>query len=143
MKDGYCVSCPNKCKWNEHTNLPYQWVFNDVSETKTYADVKSKYEAACQKKMSTEGVLSCLQRELDGVKNELKKDVEDIAARLKRLDEIALRSNAFTAADYIQCMISAEMTEKKPGFNERITSLRSLLQGATLVEKIRTGQSVV
>jgi len=40
--NGFCTSCPRKCKWNEHTNQPYHWVFKDVTEARTYDDIKKK-----------------------------------------------------------------------------------------------------
>jgi len=93
--------------------------------------------------MSTEGVLLALQAELDQIKSDLKKDINTITACLQRLDQIALRPDAFTSMDYIEhTYIQAEMKEQKPGFQERIESLNSLLDRARVVQKIRAGESI-
>jgi len=140
-REGLCVSCPLKCKWDLHLNQNYHWIFKDVMETKTYDDLKSKYETALKMKLSTEGVIKALQSDLNQTADDLNQDIEKITACLKRLDQIALRPDAFSTTDYIELMIQAETKEKKPGFKERIKSLNSLLQKANVMNKIRTGQA--
>jgi len=141
-KDGMCKSCPLKCKWDLHLNQNYHWIFQDVTETRTYDDVKKKYEEAVQHKLSTEGFLQELERELEQIKFDLKSDIKTITACLQRLDRIALRPDAFTTTDYIELMIQAEEKEKKSGFQDRICSLNSLLDNARVVQKIRAGESI-
>jgi len=141
--DGLCKSCPLKCKWDLHLNQNYHWVFQDVTENRTYSEILKKYQDAIQRKLSTEGVLLALESELEQSKYDLKLDINTITACLQRLDQIALRPDAFSATDYIQLMILSETKEKKPGFQERISSLDSLLEKANLVKKIRAGKSVL
>ncbi len=142
-RDGFCKSCPLKCKWDLHLNQNYHWIFQDVTETRTYEEILKKYEEAVQRKLSTEGVVHALESELEQIKYDLKLDITTIAACLQRLDEIALRPDAFTATDYIRLMIQSETKEKKSGFLERISSLESLLDKAEMVKKIRAGESVL
>lgn len=142
-KDGRCKSCPLKCKWDLHLNQNYHWIFQDVTETRTYEEILKKYEQAVQHKLSTEGVLQALECELEQIKYDLKSDINTITACLQRLDQIALRPDAFTTTDYIELMIQSETKEKKPGFQERIRSLNSLLDKARVVMKIRAGESVL
>lgn len=143
-RHGLCKSCPLKCKWELHLNQNYHWEFQEVTETSiTYEDILKKYEEAVQHKLSTEGVLQALGSELEQIKFDLKLDINTITSCLKRLDEIALRPDAFTATDYIALMIHAETKEKKPGFQEQICSLSSLLDKAKMVNKIRAGKSVI
>ena len=141
--DGLCKSCPMKCKWDLHLNQNYHWVFQDVTESRTYSEIREKYEEAVQHKLSTEGVLQALESELEQIKYDLKSDINTITAHLKRLDQIALRPDAFTTTDYIELMIQSETKEKKSGFQERIKSLNLLLEKSQLVKKIRAGESVV
>jgi len=142
--DGLCKTCPLKCKWDLHLNQNYHWIFQDVTESRTYTEILKKYEDAFQRKLSTEGVLHSLESELEQIKYDLKSDINTITVCLQRLDQIALRPDAlFTATDYIQLMILSEMKEKKPGFQERISSLDSLLERAKMVKKIRAGESVL
>ncbi|XP_075444365.1 uncharacterized protein LOC142487989 isoform X2 [Ascaphus truei] len=55
---------------------------------------------------------------------------------LKRLHEIALRSNPLSATEYMDLMIQAEEQEAKPGYQERIKFLRDVREQAELIEKI-------
>ena len=142
-EDGLCKACPLKCNWDLHLNQNFHWIFKDVTETKTYEEIKNKYEDAVQKKLSTQGVLKALEAELEQIKYDLNVDIRTIADCLRRLDQIALRPDAFTATDYIELMIKSETKEKKPGFQERIDSLHSLLDKAAVVRKIRAGESVL
>jgi len=142
-EDGLCTACPLKCSWDLHTNQPYRWEFKDVKQTRTYREVKKKYEEALQKKLSTEGVLQHLGWELDQIKLELNQDIEQITGCLRRLDRIALRPDAFTSTDYIELMIQAEMKEKMAGFQDRIQRLESLLSKARVMQKIRAGKSII
>ena len=130
-----------KCKWDLHLNQNYHWKFQDVTECRTYEEILKKYEEAVQHKLTTEGVLKALESELEQIKYDLKLDINTITTCLQRLDQIALRPDAFTTTDYIELMIQAETKEKKPGFKERIKSLNSLLQKANVMNKIRTGQA--
>lgn len=139
-KDGLCKVCPKNCKWDEHLNQSYHWVFKDVSETKTYEEIRKKYESALHQKLTTEGVLQALQLELKQIQYDLKQDIKTITDCLQRLDRIALRPDAFTTTEYIELMIQAETKEKKPGYQERIKSLKSLLDKTQIVSDIRTGK---
>ena len=96
-----------------------------------------------QHKLTTEGVLQALESELEQIKYDLKLDINTITTCLQRLDQIALRPDAFTTTDYIELMIQAETKEKKPGFQERIRSLNSLLDKARVVRKIRAGEPLL
>jgi len=124
-------------------NQNYHWKFQDVTETRTYEEILKKYEKAVHHKLTTEGVLQALESELEQIKYDLKSDIKTITACLQRLDQIALRPDAFTTTDYIELMIQSEMKEKKSGFQERIKSLNSLLDKARVVRKIRAGESVL
>jgi len=84
-----------------------------------------------------------LQADVEQIKLGLKQDIEKITACLQRLDEIALRPDAFTTTDYIELMIQAEIREQKPGSQERIRSLTSLLDNARVVQKIRAGEDLL
>jgi len=141
--NGLCRACPNECKWDLHTHQDYRWKFEDVTETRTYDDIRNKYQVAMQQKLSKEGVLQALESEVEQIKLDLKKDIKNITSCLKRLDQIALRPDAFTTTDYIELMIQAENKEKKPGFQERIRSLTSLLDNARVVQKIRAGEDLL
>ncbi len=142
-KDGFCTSCPLKCKWDLHLNQSYHWVYKDVKAKHRYDEILEKYEEAIQRKLSTEGVLHAMESELEQTKYDLQSDINTITACFNRLDQIALRPDAGTAEEYIDVLILAEEKEKKLGFRERIKSLHVLLENAKMVKKIRDGESVL
>ena len=69
-------------------------------------------------------------------------NVETVASCIRELERIALRQDPLTTTQHIDLMIAAEQQEKKPGFKERVESLRKLRQKADITDRIRTGQSV-
>ena len=62
---------------------------------------------------------------------------------IERLDEIALRPNPFSAPQYIDLIIDAEQQEKRPGFKDRIESLKKLRQMAVITSKIKNNESLL
>ena len=125
--DSKCTVCPNRCKWELHNYESFWWEFEDVKETKTYLELKERYEEAQNKKLSAEEVLEELEKELNDMKKLLKQDMRTITGCLRRLNEIALRPDSSRLSDYIQMMIEEEQRVKKPGYNERIGMLKELL----------------
>jgi len=85
-----------------------------------------------------------LQLRLNSIpKFDLKFVINAITVHLKRLDQIVMRPDAFTSTDYVVLMIQSEKKEKKPGFQERIFNLESMLENVTMVNEIRAGESVL
>lgn len=58
-------------------------------------------------------------------------------------DHIVLPPNTFITIDSIEMRIQAETMEKRPGFQERIHYLNSLLVKARIEKKIRAGEFVL
>ena len=85
----------------------------------------------------------------------MEKDVEDnikivhqrvdtVAKCIQKLDEIALRPNpCVLTPQYIDLIIDAEQQEKRPGFKERIESLKKLRQMAVITSKIKNKESLL
>ena len=44
--NGYCTICPGKCIWSVHANLPYLFEQYVVTETRTYQNLKERYDTA-------------------------------------------------------------------------------------------------
>ena len=44
--NGYCTVCPGKCTWQIHANLPYIFEQYTETETRTYQNLKERYETA-------------------------------------------------------------------------------------------------
>ena len=50
----------------------YEWYFRDIRESRTYDDIKKKYEYAAQEKLTTEAVLQALAADVKRIKLDLK-----------------------------------------------------------------------
>jgi hypothetical protein len=67
-----------------------------------------------------------------------------VAKCIQKLDEIALRPNpCVLTPQYIDLIIDAEQQEKRPGFKERIESLKKLRQMAVITSKIKNKESML
>ena len=143
MTNGICHVCPERCIWNVHFNQTYKWEYVKVKKTVSSDEVKEKYEKLTNKKLSAQELVQVLEQDLRGIEAQVLESVTTVAQSIQRLEEIALRPNPFSTPQYIDLMIASEQQEKKPGFNERIDSLRKLRQQAEITHKIRTGQSIL
>ena len=138
MSNGSCTVCPNKCKWDLHLNQDYFWEFKDVAEKGTYNDIKDKYERATKEKLTLDGVLKAMEKNFQDVQTAARRNADEIAKCLSRLEKIALRPDTFTSTDYLEMMVASEERDKQPGYQERIKSLEKLIENAKLAEQVKT-----
>uniref|UniRef100_W5NBM7 Fibronectin type-III domain-containing protein n=1 Tax=Lepisosteus oculatus TaxID=7918 RepID=W5NBM7_LEPOC len=140
---GNCRICPEKCVWSVHFNQKYRWEYKTRKEKRTYEDLKRQFEDAKGKKMSAEEVVKQLQKKYKDVQKEVLKLIEKLSRTLKHLKEIALRPDPLRTPDYIDLMIQAEEHEAKPGYLERIRELQRVREGAVIVQKVASGESLL
>ncbi|XP_039592045.1 uncharacterized protein LOC120515261 isoform X2 [Polypterus senegalus] len=136
MKDGVCTICPGKCEWNIHSNQQHKFIYETKKVKKTYDELKKKYEDAQGELITTEQVLKQLQHELDDVTNLIYKLITESHESIKRLDEIALRPNPLSSPEYIELLIQSEEQEAKPGWMERVKSLREVKEHAVIIANL-------
>ena len=142
MTNGICHVCPERCIWNIHFNQPYRWEYVTVKKTVSSDQIKEKYGKLKAEKLTVEQTVQCLEKDLQDIENKVLENVETVASCIRELERIALRQDPLTTTQHIDLMIAAEQQEKKPGFKERVESLRKLRQKADITDRIRTGQSV-
>ncbi|XP_075773034.1 uncharacterized protein LOC102448712 [Pelodiscus sinensis] len=135
-QSGHCDICPGKCIWSTHFNQKYKWRYEVQREKRTYAELQEKYKKASGEVMTTETVIQRLREEYYNVKAIVIVLIEESSTSLQRLQEIALKPNPLTTPDYIDLMISSEELEVKPGYQERIKSLREVREQAVMITKI-------
>ncbi|XP_052232961.1 uncharacterized protein LOC127845836 [Dreissena polymorpha] len=136
MNDGYCTICPDRCFWQQHANTPYIFTYNLVEETKTYSEMKNKYEEASGKILSQEQVLDQMGEEL----NEMVDTIEDMMIVVRdcntRLAAIALRPNPLSLVEHIDLMIENEKMTKKKGWYERVQTLHRFRKRAMVTNEV-------
>ncbi|XP_039591928.1 uncharacterized protein LOC120515216 [Polypterus senegalus] len=142
MKDGVCTVCPGKCAWNIHSNQQHRFIYETKKVKKTYDELKKKYEQAQGELITTEQVLERLQHELDDMINLICKLITDSHESIKRLEEIALRPNPLSSPEYIELLIQTEEQEAKPGWMERVKSLREVKGKAIIIANLSRNEEL-
>uniref|UniRef100_A0A8C5PWZ3 Fibronectin type-III domain-containing protein n=1 Tax=Leptobrachium leishanense TaxID=445787 RepID=A0A8C5PWZ3_9ANUR len=143
MSNGNCTVCPNHCIWNVHFNQKYKWKYVNRKEKRTYEDLKKKFEEARGEVMTTEKMFQELNNEYTTVKEAVLTLISGSSKSLKRLHEIALVPNPLSTTEYIDLMIQSEEQEAKPGYKERIQSLKDVRLDAEIIEKIENGEELL
>ena len=69
MKNLYCTACPNKCYWTMHENQQFIYESTMRTGTRDIEDMKKTYEAALQKKLTTEEMIKEMENEISDVEN--------------------------------------------------------------------------
>uniref|UniRef100_A0A3P8QYN0 Septin-type G domain-containing protein n=1 Tax=Astatotilapia calliptera TaxID=8154 RepID=A0A3P8QYN0_ASTCA len=141
--DGYCTQCPGKCIWKIHFNQKYRWVYKDVKEKITIKELEEKYERARGEKMTVQKVIDKLKAEYDCLQAEVVKLMEKSSKCLNRLKEIALKPNPLSTPECIDMLIEGEKSEGKPGWKQRVQSLRSMKEKAETMAKIEQGKKLL
>ncbi|CAI5789318.1 Stonustoxin subunit alpha [Podarcis lilfordi] len=133
---GRCRVCPGQCVWNVHFNQQYKFEYTTRKESRTYEALKQKYERASGELMTTEKLLKNLNEEYEEVKDILEELIQKSSQSLQRLQAIALKPNPLSTPEYIDLLIMSEEQELKPGYQERIRSLKEVREVAELIQKI-------
>ena len=131
-----CKVCPGNCSSSDHKNEATQWQYVQENETRTLYEIRKKYEEAMGKKLDAEGLKNALQAEVEQLKFEICKSVEQITRCSNILKKKALHGDPLTTPEYIRMMIDNEKNDRKPGYRERIDSLRQVLKKAELTKDV-------
>uniref|UniRef100_A0A8C5MGG8 Fibronectin type-III domain-containing protein n=1 Tax=Leptobrachium leishanense TaxID=445787 RepID=A0A8C5MGG8_9ANUR len=142
MTNGYCTVCPNRCIWNVHFNQKYKWKYVKRKEKRTYEDIKKNFEAARGEVMTAERIFQELNNQYEAVREAVLILIDESSRSLKRR-EIALVPNPLLTTEYIDLMIQSEEQEAKPGYKERIQSLKEVRKDAEILENIEKGEELL
>lgn len=133
-REGNCRICVDKCIWSQHKNTPYIIKYVTETVTKTYADMKKRYENATGLKLTHENYIKELNSDVDEMILKLFKMINEMNSCKTRLKEIALKPDPLSAVEHIDLMIQSEKSEKRPDFANRIQMLEEMKKIA-LVDK--------
>ena len=131
-----CNVCPNKCLWTFHTHQPYKWEYVQDKQTTTFDAIKAVLDPSLNTNMTSEDLIQSLEKIMKENKVAMLEKVEMITKCIIRLEEIALRPNPFSSAQYIDLIIDGERGEQRPGFEERVESLERLRDMALITNKV-------
>ena len=134
---GNCRICPRKCNWSAHRNHPYQIEYKLVTETRTVEDLKQKYHKAVEGKATAEKMMRSLDESLQKVHLQVLTMIKQAQHSVGRLDEIALKPNPLTEAEYIEVLIESEKRGAKPGYQQRINYYEEAKRQAEMLSKVK------
>lgn len=131
---GQCRICTGKCIWSDHKNTPYIFKYVTETVTKTYAEMKERYEQAVGQKLTHETYIEKLHYDAEDKVENIMSMMNEMNRCKTRLKEIALRPDPLSAIEHIDLMIQSEETEKQSGYLNRIKMLQEIKRMA-LVDK--------
>jgi hypothetical protein len=131
-RDGHCRNCPGKCLWSEHKNQPFHWEYKTVEQAKNADELRAKYADATSKHLTSQEMIAKLEAKYRVIQQKLRENVELARRHVNRLGKIAARPNPLSSTDYIDLLIQAEESEKKPGWDTRIRYLRDAREAAVI-----------
>ena len=134
---GYCKVCTKHCHWQEHSNLPYIFEYETVTEKRTSEDLKKRYEVAQSGKNIVEGMIEKLEGDLTEMHNNVLSMMFKAQQSLQRLDEIALKPNPLTRTEYLELLIESEKNEAKPGWKQRVQYYEEAKRQAEILSKVK------
>ncbi|XP_062572461.1 uncharacterized protein LOC134241282 [Saccostrea cucullata] len=135
--DGYCNVCPDVCHWSDHKNASYRLKCVTETVTKTYADMKEKYEKAMGQTLSHEKYVQELSDDLDEKNIDIFNLIIEMNRCKNRLKEIALGPDPYSTVEHIDLLILSEEFDKQPGFENRIRSLQDLKKLALIDDDVQ------
>lgn len=133
-KEGNCRICPKKCVWRNHKSTRYVIKFVTEKVTKTYSEMKQKYEEAIRKRVTYEKYIEDMTYCVDNMFEEITSMIDEMNRCKTRLKEIALRPDPLSTVEHIDLMIQSEQEEKQPGYLNRVKMFQELKRMA-FVEK--------
>jgi hypothetical protein len=136
FREANCKICPGNCSSNDHKNEVQRWIYKQVEETQTLEEIREKYETAKGNKMDAEELVAALKSDVNILKKNIVKAIDEIKNLHNKLKKNALHGNPLTTPEYIRMLIDNEKAEHKDGFAERIKSLEELLPLAKLTDDI-------
>jgi energy-coupling factor transporter ATP-binding protein EcfA2 len=137
--DAICQIC--NCHWTQHVNNSYRFEIYEEVVTKTYDDVKKRYEEGTRGSISVQGVITHLNEELKAVCESIFEMVQKAYRCRKRLEEIAIRPNPLTQEEYISLLIESEKRELKLGWEDRVRYLEEAKAFARTVARATNAAS--
>ena len=126
MLNGFCRVCPGKCEWKVHNNVNYEIKYKVIEKIETIEELKKKYFDSKSKLSESEQIIIGLEKNLENIQLECIILQEEIKNCVNQLKKIALNEQFNNSNEYIDLVISNEIKEQKPGYLERISSLKEL-----------------
>ncbi|XP_057368807.1 uncharacterized protein LOC130689885 [Daphnia carinata] len=135
-----CQMCPKRCAKEHHSYELTKWEFVQEDETRTFHEIRKKYDDAMEKTLNAEELKNALQGEAAQLKSDIIEIMDKSRSCLNYLKEIALcGASPLSAPEYINLMIEDEKKNEISGHEERIKSLEDIKRTAELTKDVTDG----
>jgi len=139
MSNGYCTVCPRRCHWEQHQNNTYRWSTRMKEEIKTLDELKKAYTSAKDKRSTVVQMVENMGKEFNQVQETVYILITEVHKCVTIIQQIALRPNVLSQAEYIELLIHSEEAEQKPGYMDRVAQYQKLLSDSKRLEEIMNG----
>lgn len=143
MMNNFCTVCKKKCKWDQHKNLNYIFIYEEIEKTKTSEDLRKKYVESTSNLKQSEQIIKGLETEFFEILKDCYNNAEQIKKSVEELKKISLCKNPNESfEEYIKNCIIKEETEKNPGYLDRIKGYTILKDTNDKIIKAFRGQEI-
>ena len=134
-----CTVCPGKCSWTVHKNTPFRYEFYKEEETQTLEELFKEFKVAESSRNETAALIDNINERIRKTDDIIEQMLQQARYSLLRLQEIALKPNPMTQAEYIDLLIESEKRECKLGWEDRVKCLEDAKEKALLITKVEKG----
>ena len=138
-KNTTCTVCPGKCSWTVHKNTPYRYEFYDAEEIQTLKELFQEFKVAESSRNETAALIDNINKRITEIDDVIEQMLQQARYSLNRLQEIALKPNPMTQAEYIDLLIESEKRECKLGWEDRVKCYEDAKKKALLITKVTKG----
>ena len=138
-KNTTCTICPGKCSWTVHKNTPYRYEFYETEEIQTRKELLKEFQVAESSRNETAALIDNINQRIRKTDDIIEQMLQQARYSLLRLQEIALKPNPMTQAEYIDLLIESEKRECKLGWEDRVKGLEDAKEKALMITKVEKG----
>ncbi len=139
IMNGYCVKCPRKCHWSEHSNVPYILKQND--KVIIDSNAKYKYKNGVSKKNSAQKMIKKIEKKLVKSERMLNRIMNKALLCMNRIDVMVLAEIKYNKIEYLNQLINSEENNKNVGYRNRITKLQEIKNREHIINIVRRAQN--
>ena len=136
MSNGSCEECPNNCHWSQHVNDACRFETQYETVEKEYDEIRERFNTAVEGQSQVEAVIKQVEKDFRNTNRIVLNFVAEMQRGLKKLSEIALKKDPLQQVDYLNLLIESEKSQAKPGWQDRIKSLRKTRDEAVEINRL-------
>ena len=138
-KDGFCMICPKRCKWDQHKNRNYILEETFEEETIILEDLKKRYFELNEELPIKMQLFNDKKEKLMDWYSDCQQYQELICGSVNKLKSIALKKSIESDEEFFNMLIEIEKSEHNSGWQNRIRILETFKNQKKLLAEIYNG----